>query len=128
MEQVVTVSSILFGFLFAGFWWALDRELKFPPDQRHFKPAYGLLLGTMAVVAVFGVFLPLCAMSKGNTDLRLPVAGVAAGIIGVFGYMLTELGHYSVYRKPLYRGPFESFFFVATIVSMLAVLIWGMAR
>lgn len=124
MENVVTVSSILFGFLFAGFWWALDRELKFPPEQRHFKPAYALLLGTMGMVAVFGIFLPLHAMTAINNELKLPVAGVATGIVGVFGYMLTELGHYSVFRKPLYSGPFEWFFFMATIVGMLAAFAW----
>jgi hypothetical protein len=124
MEYVVTAASILFGFLFAGFWWALDRELKFPADQRHFKPAYALLLVTMALVALFGVLLPLIEMTKTESELRLPVAGVAAGIVGVFGYMLTELGHYGVYRKPLYYGPFEWFFATVTVAGMLGAAVW----
>ncbi|MGI0013694.1 MAG: hypothetical protein ACREBU_09675, partial [Nitrososphaera sp.] len=125
MEQVVTAASILFGFLFAGFWWALDRELKFPPDQRHFKPAYALLIGTMLLLAVFGVLLPLTSMAEATPTLRVPVIGIAAGLVGVFGYMLTELGHYSVYRKPIYSGPFEWFFFIVTVLSMLGLVVWA---
>ena len=124
MEQVVTAASILFGFLFAGFWWALDRELKFESDQRHFKPAYALLLLIMSLVAVFGVLLPLHEMTKTDSDLRVPVAGVAAGIVGVLGYMLTELGHYRVYQKPIYYGPFEKALFVSTVVGMIIVAVW----
>jgi hypothetical protein len=125
MEQVVTAASILFGFLFAGFWWALDRELKFPPEKRHFKLAYGLLLATMLLLAVFGVLIPLRSMTEATPSLRTPVAGIAAGIVGVFGYMLTELGHYSVYRRPIYYGRYERFFFLVTVISMLALVIWA---
>lgn len=127
MEQVVTAASILFGFLFAGFWWALDRELKFDPEQRHFKPAYGLLLSIMTLVAVFGVLLPLIHLTKTNEDLRVPVAGVAAAVVGIIGYMLTELGHYSVFRKPIYYGPYEWLFFALTVCGMLAAAFWVLA-
>jgi hypothetical protein len=125
MEQVVTAASILFGFLFAGFWWALDRELKFPEEQRHFKPAYGLLLATMLLLAVFGVLIPLCSMTEATPSLRTPVFGIAAGLAGVFGYMLTELAHYSVYRRPIYYGRYEKFFFLITVILMLALVIWA---
>ncbi len=125
MEHIVTAASILFGFLFAGFWWALDRELKFPQEQRHFKPAYALLLATMLLLAVFGVLLPLQSLIDDNPSLRPPVAGIAAGLVGVFGYMLTELGHYSVYRRPIYYGRYERFIFVVTVISMLALVIWA---
>lgn len=127
MEQVVTAASILFGFLFAGFWWALDRELQFSPEDRHFKPAYGLLLTIMALVAVFGMLLPLHEMTKTNEALKVPVAGVAAGVVGVIGYMLTELGHYSIFRKPIYYGTYEWFFFASTIAGMLSVAYWVLA-
>src|SRR4051812_2416611 len=96
VEQVVTAASILFGFLFAGFWWALDRELKFVSEQRHFKPAYALLLITMALVALVGLLSPLHKIATADPTLKVPIAGVAAGIVGVFGYMLTELAHHGV--------------------------------
>lgn len=125
MEQIITAASILFGFLFAGFWWALDRELKFPKGQRHFKPAYGLLLATMVLVAVFGVLIPLQSMTVETPSLRISVVGVAAGLVGVIGYMLTELGHYSVYHRPIYYGPGERFFFVITVIFMLVLVMWA---
>lgn len=127
MEQVVTAASILFGFLFAGFWWALDRELKFKEEERHFKPTYFLLLATMALVAIFGVLIPLHQMAKTTLELKVPVAGIAAAVAGVFGYMLTELGHYSVYRKPLYYGPFELALFGLTVIGMILAAYWVLA-
>ncbi len=41
------VCSILIGFLFAGFWWTLNRELTFKAEDRHFKLGIGLLLVAM---------------------------------------------------------------------------------
>ncbi len=125
MEQVITAASILFGFLFAGFWWALDRELKFPKEERHFKPAYALLLATMFLLAVFGVLIPLQSMTKATPSLHMPVVGIAAGLVGVFGYMLTELGHYDVYQHPIYYGRYEKFLFFITGIIMVALVIWA---
>ena len=45
---------VLSGFLFAGFWWALNRELTFDPSQRHFKPGYALLILTMILLGTSG--------------------------------------------------------------------------
>ena len=126
MEQIITAASILFGFLFAGFWWALDRELKFPPEERHFKLAYGLILATMILIAVFGVLIPLRSMTEDTPSLRTPVAGIAAGLAGVFGYMLTELAHYGIYRRPIYYGRYEWFFFLITIIAMAVLFIWAL--
>lgn len=41
----LTVSGVLFGFFFAAFWWILNRELTFEKEERHFKPATGVLIG-----------------------------------------------------------------------------------
>jgi len=125
MECIITAASILFGFLFAGFWWALDRELKFKSEERHFKPAYGLLLATMLVLASFGVLYPLWSMTKTDSSLRAPVIGIAGGLVGIFGYMLTELGHHNVYRRPLYYGPYEWVLFIVTVPLMFALVVWA---
>ena len=63
--SVLTVSSILFGFLFAGFWWSLNRELKFPPTERHFKLSYALLVLGMGILGYFGIIAPLRGLAGG---------------------------------------------------------------
>ena len=125
MEDIVTAASVLFGFLFAGFWWALDRELKFKGEDRHFKPAYGLLLATMFLLALFGVLFPLWSMAKADSSLRTPIFGIAAVLVGVFGYMLTELAHYSVFRRPIYYGSYERVIFIFTVLLMLMLSMWA---
>lgn len=114
----VTASSILFGFLFAGFWWALDRELEFEEKDRHFKLAYLLLFFTMAALAVFGVLGPLRSLIPSR-----PFGGVVVAVIGVFGYMLTEFGHYSIFQKPKYTTKFEWAFFGLTIGAMIVATV-----
>jgi hypothetical protein len=37
VRATLPFSSILLGFLFAGFWWTLNRELTFKAEERHFK-------------------------------------------------------------------------------------------
>jgi hypothetical protein len=96
VSLTVTAASLLFGFLFTGFWLALDRELKFRADERHFKYGYALLLGTMGVVAVLGIIRPLGDMASKDLSLSTAYAGVLTAFVGVFGYMLTEFGHYSI--------------------------------
>jgi hypothetical protein len=41
-KALLTVSGLLFGFLFTAFWWILNRDLRFKPENRHFKPATGM--------------------------------------------------------------------------------------
>jgi hypothetical protein len=43
-REALQVCSILLGFLFAGFWWTLNRELTFKAEDRHFKLGIGLFL------------------------------------------------------------------------------------
>ncbi|MGI8782783.1 MAG: hypothetical protein ACR2L2_03920 [Acidobacteriota bacterium] len=114
----LTAASLLFGFLFTGFWWALDRELKFEPEQRHFKLGYCLLLLTMAVVAGFGILVPLWRLSVENLAYRLPFRASCVATVGVFGYMLTEFGHYRVFQRPKYTTWQERLFFWATLAAL----------
>jgi hypothetical protein len=124
-QAVLTVSGILIGFLFAGFWWALNRELTFKPEERHFKPGTALLLGGMVLVGVVGIILPLRSMAGSDHILVLSYRGLALAFILVFGYMLTELGHYRVFQAPKYSTKAEwSCFAIALVVSIVLVLRW----
>lgn len=124
-DTYITIAGLLFGFLFAGFWWALNRELTFEPGQRHFKLGYALLLLSMGILAVFGILAPLAKMSSGDPDLVAPFRATVLAIIGVFGYMLTELGHYSVFQRPKYTTWQEHLFFWGTLIAMAVICaIW----
>ena len=126
-ETVITVAGVLFGFLFAGFWWALNRELTFKPEHRHFKPSLLLLLLSMAILAVFGVLVPLVSLSTTQGDLAWPFRAVALAVVGVFGYMLTEMGHYNIFQRPKYSTWQEQFFFYTTLAIMAALcVIWSL--
>lgn len=120
----LTAASLLFGFLFAGFWWALDRELKFPPGQRHFKPGYALILLTMALVAVFGILIPLWRLSVGSQGYTLAFRASVLAMVGVFGYMLTEFGHYSIFQRPQYTTWQEHLFFWPTLLALIGGIVW----
>lgn len=124
VSLMVTAASILFGFLFAGFWWALNRELNFKPEERHFKYAYALLLGTMAIVAGLGIIRPLHAMATKDPSLSTMYGTVLIAFIGAFGYMLTEFGHYGIYQWPKYTTRSERIFFWLTIVSVVCTALW----
>jgi hypothetical protein len=124
IQTIVTASTLLFGFLFAGFWWALDRELKFDEAGRHFKLSYLLLFFTMIALALFGVVMPMRA-----AFFRLPLdpivyVGVGGALIGVMGFMLTEFGHYGVFQLPKYVTKSEVFFFLLTLLAMLSIFIF----
>ncbi len=122
----IAASSILFGFFFAGFWWALNRELEFEEKARHFKLAYILLLLSMAVLACFGIIAPLASASHDNVSIVPIYRGVFVALVGIFGYMLTELAHYRVFRRPG-TTPSERVFFALTIAVMLLLfLIWAL--
>jgi hypothetical protein len=126
ISLTVTAASLLFGFLFAGFWWALDRELKFDKKERHFQYAYALLLGTMAIVAVFGIIRPLSTLAAKEAGVSAAFNAIVIAFIGVFGYMLTEFGHYSVFQRPKYETSSECVFFWVTVAAMAGVFLWGL--
>jgi len=124
IPNTISAAALLFGFLFAGFWWTLNRELRFKPDRRHFKYSVGLLLLAMAVLAVFGIVRPLLSLTATNTGMTASYRGVVIALIGVFGYMLTELGHYRVFQRPKYATSWERFFFWLTIVFILTLCVY----
>jgi len=73
------VCSTLLGFLFAGFWWTLNRELTFKAGDRHFKLGIGLLLVAMVMLGVFGVVLPMRAIAYANSGFLLDYRGRGFG-------------------------------------------------
>jgi hypothetical protein len=122
-KSVLTVSGVLFGFFFAAFWWLINRELTFDQDQRHFKPATGILLISMALLAVFGIILPLRRAVVASGVNVNSYRGVFLALIAVHGYMLIELGHYGIYQWPKYVTKSEIFFLSLTILLMLGLVI-----
>lgn len=124
-KEILSVSGILFGFFFTGFWWALNRELEFDPEDRHFKFGYILLFGSMVLLAIFGIIIPLQTIIVSEPHLIWSFRGVILTLIGVFGYMIAELGHYSVFQKPKYTEPIEKIAFYLTIsVIIVLAIVW----
>ncbi|MGC2324462.1 MAG: hypothetical protein WA463_17645 [Terriglobales bacterium] len=122
-RAALPVSSILLGFLFAGFWWTLNRELTFKVEDRHFKLGIGLLLVAMVMLALFGVVLPLRALAYANLGFLLDYRGVVLALITVFGYMLTDMGHYGVFKLPKCRTKPERVFFALTLLTVLGLIV-----
>lgn len=122
-RDALPVCSILLGFLFAGFWWTLNRELAFKVEERHFKLGLFLLLVSIVMLGVFGVVLPLRAIAYAHPGFLLDYRGVVLALVIVFGYMLTDMGHYGVFKLPRYRTSSESRLFVATLVVALGLLV-----
>jgi hypothetical protein len=92
-KALLTVSGLLFGFLFTAFWWILNRDLRFKPENRHFKPATGMLITSLVLLGVFGIVAPLKQAAKANPALLWSYRGVLLALLSVLGYMLTDLGH-----------------------------------
>lgn len=115
LSTVITTSGVMFGFFFVGFWWTLDRELKFGVEGRHFKLGVMLLFAAMIVLALLGIMMPLHRLAQINPELQWPYRGMAIALVGIFGYMLTELAHYRVFQIPKYVTNWEAFFFLLTI-------------
>lgn len=122
-RQVLPVCSILLGFLFAGFWWTLNRELAFKAEDRHFKMGIALLLLAMVMLAVFGVVLPIRQIAYTNSAFLLDYRGVVLALITVFGYMLTDMGHYGLFKLPKYITNSERMLFAATLVTVLGLIV-----
>ena len=117
----ISAAAVLFGFLFAGFWWSLDRELTFKPEQRHFKPGYALLFLSIALVGYFGLIVPLRDASHlpAYGYLKSTYYGMTLGVVAVLGYMLTEFAHYRIFQRLKYSTPLEWLFFSITLVVLL---------
>ena len=123
LPATITASGVLFGFLFAGFWWALNRELSFEKEQRHFKLSFALLLLGMAILAIFGIVRPLHILATTSPRLGPSFKGIVLALVSVFGYMLAELGHYSVFQRPKYITKAEGFIFCITIIVIIALAV-----
>ncbi|MCL4523031.1 MAG: hypothetical protein M1453_05395 [Acidobacteria bacterium] len=122
MAMLVTVSGILFGFIFAGFWRTLDRELKFPAEERHFKIGTLMLFVALAVLAAFGIILPLKQYVLVETHLVDFYRGILVALVIVIGYMLTELAHYNVFQAPKYTTKSEWVIAILTLLTVLGLL------
>ncbi len=122
VRATLPVSSILLGFLFAGFWWTLNRELTFKAEERHFKLGIALQLVGMVMLAVFGVVLPMRALAYANPGLLLDYRGVVLALIVIFGYMLTDLAHYGVFKRAKYTTRPEKFLFAGTLLMVFALI------
>jgi len=123
VRATLPVSSILLGFMFAGFWWTLNRELTFKVEDRHFKLGIGLLLVAMVLLAVFGIVLPMRSIAYADPALLLDYRGVVLGLITVFGYMLTDMGHYGVFKLPKYTTMPEKLIFVGTMLTVVGLIV-----
>jgi hypothetical protein len=44
-------------------------------------------------------------------------------LITVFGYMLTDMGHYGLFKLPKYRTNSERMLFAATLVIVLGLIV-----
>jgi hypothetical protein len=75
------------------------------------------------MLAVFGVVLPLRALAYANPGLLLDYRGVVLALVTVFGYMLTDLGHYGVFKLPKYRTIPERIFFALTLLTVLGLIV-----
>lgn len=117
----ISAAAVLFGFLFAGFWWSLNRELTFKPEQRHFKPGYALLFLSLVFVGYFGLIVPLREASRLYGHLKTTYYGVTLSVVAVLGYMLTEFAHYSIFQRLKYSTPLEWVLFLVTIGVLLVL-------
>ena len=112
----------MLGFLFACLWWTLTQEFTFKVEDWHFKLGIGLLLVAMVMLALFGLVLPLRAIAYANPAFLLDYRAVVLALITLFGSMLTDMGHYGVFKLPKHRTTTERFLFAATLLKCLVSL------
>ncbi len=69
------------------------------------------------------------SMSSSNVPLYnvrkvlLGYRGVVFALITVFGYMLTDMGPYGLFKVPKYRTNSERILFAATLVTVLGLIV-----
>jgi hypothetical protein len=64
----------------------------------------------------------LRAIAYANSAFLLDYRGVVLALITVFIYMLTDMGHYGVFKLPKYGTTTERFLFAATLLSVLGLI------
>jgi hypothetical protein len=87
----------------------------------HFKLATAILMISMALLASFGIVIPLRHAAQANPTLFTSYHGVLLAFLALFGYMLTELGHYRIYQPPKYTTLSEKVFFTLTVLVVIGL-------
>jgi len=59
-------------------------------------------MASMALLAVFGIVSPLRHARRPILRCSQAITGFSWRWLAVYGYMLTELGHYGIYQPPKY--------------------------
>ena len=108
-RAILTVSGVLFGFFFAAFWWVLNRELTFKEEERHFKPATGVLMVSMALLATFGIVIPLHRAAQANSALLTSYHGILLALIAVYATCSSNLAITASTSRPNIRPAARSF-------------------
>jgi hypothetical protein len=72
---------------------------------------------------LFGVVLSIRQIAFRNPTFLLGYRGVVLALITVFGYMLTDMRHYSLSSLPKDRTNSERMLFAATLVSVLGLIV-----
>jgi sterol desaturase/sphingolipid hydroxylase (fatty acid hydroxylase superfamily) len=75
------------------------------------------------VFGVFGVVLPIRQIAFRNPAFLLGYRGVVLVLITMFGYMLTDMRHYGLFKLPKYRTNSERMRFAATLVTVLGLIV-----
>ena len=70
---------------------------------------------------MFGVVLPIRQIAFRNPAFLLGYRGVVLALITVFGYMLTGMRHYGLFKLPKCRTNSEGILFAATWSACLVV-------
>jgi hypothetical protein len=74
------------------------------------------------MLGLFGVVLPLRVIAYANPAFLLDYRGVVLALITVFGYMLTDMGHYGLFKLPKYRTSTEKILFAATLLGVIGLI------
>lgn len=86
-----------------------------------------MLLASMILLGIFGILVPLKEIAGSDRLLITLYRGIAISLVGIYGYMFTELGHYSVYQFWKYTTKSEWVCFGLTLAFVLFLVIrWWM--
>jgi hypothetical protein len=61
----------------------------------------------MGLLGYFGIIIPLRSFANIDPSLVTSYRGVFLALIGVYGYMLTEFAHYTIFQRPKYTTTAE---------------------
>jgi len=75
----------------------------------------------MALLATFGIIVPLGRAARANPALFTSYRGILLALVAIYGYMLTELGHYGIYQPPKYTTRSEKLFCIVTVLVVVGL-------